>query len=77
MRNWDLTGGAAKLELALKTLRQTATEIEESWDDQNYRRFVETYVIPVEPRLRTMLEAIRRLAEVLDTAERQCRDERQ
>ena len=75
MRLWDLTGGAAKLELALKTLQVKATDIGEAWSDEPYACFVETYLEPLEPRMKTMIEAIHRLSEVLNTAERQCRDD--
>jgi uncharacterized protein YukE len=75
MRLWDLTGGTAKLELALKTLQSKTAEIGEAWTDEAYVRFLETYVDPVEPRMKTMIEAIHRLSEVLNMAERQCRDE--
>jgi uncharacterized protein YukE len=75
MRLWDLTGGAAKLELALKTLQTKTAEIGEAWGDDAYTRFLETYLEPIEPRLKTMIDAIHRLSEVLNTAERQCRDE--
>ena len=33
MRLWDLTGGAAKLELALKTLQVRAADIGDAWSD--------------------------------------------
>ncbi len=75
MRLWDLTGGTAKLELALKTLQVRSAEISEAWSDEANERFRETYLEPIEPRLKTMIEAIHRLAEVLNTAQRQCRDE--
>ncbi len=75
MRGWDLTAGSAKLELALKTLQAKTAEIGESWGDETYARFVETYLEPIEPRMKTMIDAIHRLSEVLGAAERQCRDE--
>ncbi len=75
MRAWDLTAGTAKLELALKTLQAKTAEIGEAWADDAYARFLETYVEPIEPRMRTMIDAVHRLSEVLNTAERQCRDE--
>ena len=75
MRLWDLTAGAAKLELALKTLQTKTAEIGEAWSDEAYDRFLETYLEPIEPRMKTMIDAIHRLSEVLNTAERQCRDE--
>lgn len=75
MKLWDLTGGAAKLELALKTLQTKTADIGDVWRDEAYDRFLETYVEPIEPRMKTMIDAIHRLSEVLNTAERQCGDE--
>jgi hypothetical protein len=75
MRLWDLTGGAAKLELALKTLQVKAADIGEAWSDEPYANFREDYLEPIAPRMKSMIEAIHRLSEVLNTAERQCRDE--
>jgi hypothetical protein len=75
MRLWDLSGGAAKLELALKTLQTKAADIGEAWSDEPYSRFVETYLDPLEPRMKTMIDAVHRLAEVLNISERECRDE--
>jgi hypothetical protein len=75
MRHWDLTSGAAKLDGALKSLRAAAAEIGESWDDENYRRFVETYIEPLEPRMKNLLTAVQGLAEVLAGAERACGEE--
>ncbi len=74
MRPWDLTSGAAKLELALKTLQIKTADIGESWSDEAYSRFLETYIEPIEPRMKTMIDAIHRLSEVLNTAQRQCGD---
>jgi len=75
MRLWDLAGGTAKLELALKTLRTKTADIGEAWTDEAYARFLETHLEPIEPRMKTMIDAIHRLSEVLSSAERQCRDE--
>ena len=74
MRTCDLTAGVAKLELAAKSLHQSSRDIEESWDDQVFRDFQETYVTSVEPKLKNLLEAVRRLGEALASAEHQCSD---
>ena len=75
MRLWDLHGGAAKLELAFTTLQTKVANIGEAWSDEPYTRFVESYLEPIEPRMKAMIDAIHRLAEVLNGSERECRDE--
>jgi uncharacterized protein YukE len=75
VRLWDLTAGAAKLELALKTLQTKTADIGEAWTDEAYARFLETYLEPIAPRMKTMIDAIHRLSDVLNAAEQQCRDE--
>jgi hypothetical protein len=72
MRDWDLTAGMAKLELAMHSLGAAGSEVAKSWSDQTNREFQETYLAPLEPMTRTVFDAIRRLAEVLACAERQC-----
>ena len=75
MRPWDLTAGTAKLELALKTLQTRTADIGEAWSDEAYTRFLETHLEPIAPRMKTLIDAVNRLSEVLNAAERQCRDE--
>jgi uncharacterized protein YukE len=75
MRVWDLTAGTAKLELALKTLQTKAADIGEAWSDDAYGRFLETYLEPIAPRMKTLVDAIHRLSEVLNNAERRCGDD--
>jgi hypothetical protein len=75
MRPCDLTPGAAKLELALKTLETKAADIGEAWSDDAFGRFLEAYLEPLRPRLRTIIDAIHRVSEVVNAAERQCRDD--
>ena len=77
MRQWDLTAGAAKLDLAFKALLQSTNDINESWDDATFENFRETFVDPLEPKIKTLLEGVNRLSEVLNTARQQCRDERE
>jgi hypothetical protein len=75
MKRWDLNSGCAKLDQALKSLHAACREIGTQWDDATYHRFLDTYVAPLEPRVKNLVNAARRLAEVLNTAERQCGDE--
>jgi hypothetical protein len=72
MRNWDLTSGLAKLDLAMDNLLAASHEAEQYWNDDARRKFQGTYIEPLEPRVRGVIDAVRRLAEVLANAERQC-----
>ncbi len=72
MRYWDLSGGAAKLELALESLQAARAEAGRSWQDAASGKFDETYLLPLEPRLRRALDAIHRLDAVLSEARRAC-----
>ena len=47
-------------------------EVEQYWNDEAHSKFQELYIEPVEPKVRNVLDAVRRLSEVLATAERQC-----
>jgi uncharacterized protein YukE len=75
MKNSNVGGAAAKLELAIKTLRTTLAAVDPQWTDAARRDFQQTHLAPVEPNVRTMLEAITRLADAVAAAERQCGNE--
>jgi hypothetical protein len=72
MKSWDFSSGAAKLELAMKAIQIADSESEQYWNDAAHQKFRETYLEPLEPKVRSMLEAIHRISEVFDAAERQC-----
>jgi hypothetical protein len=72
MKTWDLTAGAGKLEMALETLHTANVEVEKYWNDEANHKFQEIYIVPLKPKVRALLEAIERLAEVLDAADRHC-----
>jgi hypothetical protein len=72
MRNWDLNSGASKLELAMQAFFAASADAQQYWSDEAQRKFNETYVAPLEPKIRGLLDSINRLAEVLINAERQC-----
>ena len=63
------------MELALKSLRTTVAAVESQWNDQARRKFRENHLAAVEPKVRTMFEAIGRMTEVLAAAERDCGNE--
>jgi uncharacterized protein YukE len=72
MKTFDLTSGTGKLELAMQALKAADLRAEPYWNDEAHRRFQETYLVPLEPKVRGLIEAVQHLAEVLAAAERQC-----
>ena len=72
MKSWDFASGAAKLELAMKSIQIADADVVQYWDDAAHEKFQETYLEPLEPKIRNMLEAIHRISEVFAIAERQC-----
>jgi hypothetical protein len=75
MKCCDLSAGAAKLELALKSLRITLAAVEQQWNDDTERKFREAYLAAVEPSVRKMSDAVQQMNESLAAAERDCGDE--
>jgi hypothetical protein len=75
VKSCDLSAGAAKLELALKSLRTTLAAVEREWNDMAQRKFREEYISTIDPKTRNMFEAIGRMADVIAAAERDCGDE--
>ena len=75
MKSCDLSSGAAKLELAIKSLRVTLSAVEERWTDQAHHKFREEHLAPIEPTVRKMFDAIARMAEAIAAAERDCNED--
>ena len=75
MKTCDLSSGAAKLALALKQLGIKWEVTTETWDDATARRFHEEFIVPLKPEVKQTLEAVGRLAEVLDRAGRDVSDD--
>ena len=71
---WDLHSGATQIEQALRLLQKVRKDLEEVWDDENFRQFSEKYVLPAEMRARQMLDQARRMAQVMADARRDCED---
>jgi hypothetical protein len=74
MKRTNIYASAAKLELALKTLRTTIADVGPKWTDSARRDFEETYLEPIEPNVKNMIDAISHLTSVLAGAERECGD---
>lgn len=75
MKKSDIISSAGKLELSLKTFRTTFAAVDPQWTDAARRDFEETHLVPLEPNVKNMIEAIMRLATVFEAAERQCGSE--
>ena len=75
MKTWDLTSGAAKLELAMQALAKAIRQTEEQWDDSTYQALRQQYFTPLEPKVRAALDAIHSLEQLLGSAERACRSD--
>jgi hypothetical protein len=68
----DLVSGAGKMAAAMKDLQMHWAQTREIWDDIAARRFEETYLVELEPLVRMTIDAVGRLAETLDRAQREC-----
>lgn len=72
MKCCDLSSGAAKLDMAIKSLRVTISAVNDRWNDAAQRKFQEEHLAPIEPAVRRMFDEISRIAEVIAAAERDC-----
>jgi hypothetical protein len=72
MKAWDLNAGIGKLKLSLESLNEASANAQQYWNDEAYCRLQETYIAPVDPKVRNLLDALQRLGEVLNSAEREC-----
>lgn len=75
MNACDLSTGASKLALALKQLGIKWEQAGDTWNDATAKQFHEEFLVPLTPEVKQTLEAIGRLAEVLDRAERDVSDQ--
>jgi hypothetical protein len=75
VKSCDLTAGAGKLELAIKSLRTTIAAVDKLWNDETHRQFQEMHLAPIEPSVRGMFDAIAKMAEAIAAAERDCGSE--
>jgi hypothetical protein len=72
MRSWDLTAGFARLSEGWEALQRANATAQSQWNDLTNQHFQDQYYRPLEPRVRHALDAIRRLTEVLNQAQREC-----
>jgi uncharacterized protein YukE len=74
MRAGDLSSGASKLANALKQLNLKWDAATDTWNDGRAKAFHKENVEPLLPAVKEMLDALGRLAEVFDRAERDVSD---
>jgi hypothetical protein len=77
MRICDLITPATRLQKATKRLQDAWRQTNESWNDPVSEEFQAKFLDPIIPQMQLALAAIHQLTEVLDRAERDCRDEQE
>ncbi len=74
MKVGDLSSGASKLANALKQLNLKWDAATDTWNDGRAKGFHEENVEPLLPAVKDMLDALGRMAEVFDRAQRDVSD---
>lgn len=72
MRKCDLTTGAGRIRHALEQLETVWNENSAEWNDAVSRNFQERHLEPMVPRLKLALDAIGRMALLMNEVERDC-----
>jgi hypothetical protein len=75
VRNWDLITAAAKLEAAQKKFHTVKADTAEQWNDDIRRNFDERFLVPLDQRVKRLIDGITRLAEILNAAQHDCEDD--
>ncbi|MBX3432836.1 MAG: hypothetical protein KF847_05925 [Pirellulales bacterium] len=75
MRTCDLDTDAARLRDAADELRIAWAEVGESWNDSVSQAFCERYLEPLGPALKSAMDVIAHMRQLVDSMERDCRDE--
>jgi len=68
----DLVSGAGRMAEAMKDLQLHWEETKQQWRDLACKRFEEDHLVDLEPLVRLTFDAVSRLAETLDRAQREC-----
>jgi uncharacterized protein YukE len=74
MKVGDLSSGASKLANALKQMNLKWEAAKETWNDGRAKAFHKDHIDPLLPAVKETLDALGRLAEVLDRAARDVSD---
>lgn len=72
MRKCDLTTGAGRIRHAMEQIETVWNENSAEWNDAVSRNFQERHLEPMIPRLKLALDAIGRMALLINEVERDC-----
>ena len=72
MRISDLSTGISKLNASIQTLSNAWHEVQEQWRDATAKEFEQRYLEELKPAVKTSIEAMNRMANLLATVERDC-----
>ena len=72
----DLVTSSGHLQKATIQLGKVWAETQAAWQDDTARAFEQQYLAPLPTQIRLLLTAASELHELLQKAERECRDER-
>jgi hypothetical protein len=75
MKTGDLASAAAKMNLAMKTLRGRWEAARGQWTDGAAAAFEKVHIAKVEPEIAATLAAASRIAEVLERARQECSEQ--
>ncbi len=72
MRVSDLSTGISKLNASMEMLSGAWLDVQEQWRDTTAQEFEHRYLDELEPVVKTTIEAMNRMANLLATVERDC-----
>lgn len=68
----SITVGQAQMQDALKELLMKWDRVKDHWADNKAKEFEKDYLDPLKPKVRTTLEGLARVGEVISAARRDC-----
>ena len=72
MKRVDFISPAARLEDALKQLEASWMATKESWNDPISQKVEDDFLVPLHGQVRSMLDAVKKMALVMLKAEQEC-----
>ncbi len=74
MKRVDLTTGASRIRHTLEQLESVWRQNMDQWDDVVSRRFAERQLEPMIPKVKTALDAINRMHQLMTEVQRDCEE---